>query len=91
MNGPARPAGGKEANERMNKKPYTLEQAQTFLAQAHEARRKALEAQSYGLGRRSVARASLKDILDEIRYWEDYIEAFNNPSGRFRRAVVRDR
>ena len=46
--------------------------------------------QSYQLGRRSLTRANLSELLALEKQLEDDIDAARNPQGRFRRVVPRD-
>ena len=46
--------------------------------------------QSYTIGRRTLTRANLKDILAMIDYWEAKLEMMDGQSPRARRVVPRD-
>lgn len=52
---------------------YTLLQAQSYLDQAHAAREKALEAQSYQKGDVAMNRAQLSHLDKDISKWEKWV------------------
>jgi len=69
----------------------TLEYAQTQHKLWLDAQTAVASGQSYTIGRRSLTRANLSDILRMIQYWEDEIDSLTSTSRpRTRRAVPRD-
>jgi len=69
----------------------TLEYAREQHAQWLAAQAAVATGQAYTIGRRSLTRASLRDILRMIQYWEDVIDELTSAaSPRVRRAVPRD-
>ena len=67
----------------------TLEQAETHLTNARTAYEKALNSQEYSIAGRTLKRASLKDLLDSVKYWEKTVKKLSGTSGmRVRGATI---
>lgn len=64
----------------------SLEDAKKYLQMWRDAQQSVATGQSYKIGTRSLTRASMSEIMGQIRYWENYID--NLCSGRGRRRGV---
>ena len=71
----------------------TLEQAKRHLETWLEAEREIAASQSYKIGTRSLTRADLKEVRNQIKFWLDKVDELDGGrKGRNRvlRAVPRD-
>lgn len=73
----------------------TIEQAKVHLNAWLDAELKVTSNQSYTLGRRTLTRANLSEIREQIEYWRSMVERLENTSkmkgrNRVRRVVIRD-
>jgi len=73
----------------------TIEQARKHLEAWLDAELKVTSNQSYTLGRRTLTRANLREIREQIEYWRSMVERLENASkmkgrNRVRRVVIRD-
>ena len=53
-----------------------LTTAQTHLTESLAALSKARQAQAYGIGGRSMQRASIVDLQGQVTYWQRVVESF---------------
>ncbi len=73
----------------------TLKEAQKHLKMWLKAETEIATSQSYTIGTRSLTRANLKEVRDQIKYWENKVnelekEAATKGRNRIYRAVPRD-
>lgn len=73
----------------------TLKEARKHLKIWLDAENEIATSQSYTIGTRSLTRANLKEVRDQIKYWENKVnelekEAANKGRNRTYRAVPRD-
>lgn len=60
---------------------YSLEVAQEMLTEAKAAYKKALHAESYGTGGRSVSRPRLEVLSKEVDKWQRIVDRVTNRNG----------
>lgn len=60
---------------------WTLDEAKGYLKEALKARTAITSSQSYQDGDRSLIRADLKAINDDIKYWKKEVNRLGNGSG----------
>ncbi len=73
----------------------TLKEAKKHLKTWLDAENEIATSQSYTIGTRSLTRANLKEVRDQIKFWENKVdklekEAANKGRNRVYRAVPRD-
>lgn len=69
---------------------YTRTYAEEQLRSWLDAQAAVATGQAYTIGRRSLTRANLNEILKMISFWESKLENMGTPAPRTRRAVPRD-
>lgn len=73
----------------------TLKEAQKHLKMWLEAETEIATSQSYTIGTRTLTRANLKEVREQIKFWQNKVEQLENIAGnkgrnRVYRAVPRD-
>ncbi len=88
-------ADGKCVQEVFKMSGVTLKEAQKHLKMWLEAELKIAASQSYTIGTRSLTRANLKEVREQIKFWQNKVSELEGAAGRkgrnrILRAVPRD-
>lgn len=67
--------------------PWTLSEARDMLRLWMDAYKACASSQSYTIGSRSLSRANLSEIKDQIEYWRNEIAALEAGTGGGRRVI----